>query len=66
MTDNDLETMYKVNVGESHYAGLRGVFDAGYALGAGSTVATAQNSDPSTSAFIAQALPDDPANITTA
>jgi len=65
MTDNDLDNLYKQNVGESHCAGLRGVFDAGYAVGAGSTVAIAQNTDPSTNVTAAQAAPVDPNAITT-
>lgn len=30
MTDNDLETIYKSSLPESHFAGLRAVYDAGY------------------------------------
>lgn len=37
MTDTDLDNLYKVNLPISHYAGLRGVFDAAYALGANQT-----------------------------
>jgi hypothetical protein len=38
MTDTDIENIYKANLGVSHYAGLRGVFDAGYAIGASITI----------------------------
>ena len=62
MTDNDLENLYKQNVAESHYAGLRGVFDAGYALGAATGVPT---TDQSLVASAPAAAADDP-TITTA
>jgi hypothetical protein len=52
MTDQDLKALYLVNLGNSEYAALRGVYDAGYAQGAGLTVAQAQNSDPSGTATI--------------
>lgn len=61
MTDNDLENLYKTNLSESHFAGLRGVFDAGYAIGAGAQ----QTIDQSQSASAATATTDDP-TITTA
>lgn len=62
MTDTDLDNLYKMNLPESHFAGLRGIFDAGVAYG--------QNSGPPT-ADISQVVPaataaaDDPV-ITTA
>jgi len=65
MNDTDLDNLYKQNVGESHYAGLRGVFDAGYALGAGSSVAIAQNTDPSLTVNTTQVAPLDPTAIQT-
>jgi hypothetical protein len=66
MNDTELENLYKLNTGESHYAGLRGVFDAGYALGAGSSTLIAQNTDPSLTATSAQVTPLDPTSIQTA
>ena len=44
MTNDDLEKSYKANVAESHFAGLRGVFDAGFAMGAGRGIPTADQS----------------------
>lgn len=57
MTDNDLEILYKQNINESHFAALRGVFDAGYAVGAGSGVPTI---DQSSNASAVTALADTP------
>ena len=65
MNDNDLDNLYKINVGESHCAGLRGVFDAGYALGAGASVVVAQGTDPSLTVTTAQVTPLDPTAIQT-
>jgi len=61
MTDNDLETLYKSALPESHFAGLRAVFDAGYADGAGLST---QSTDASLTAPVPPAA-DDP-TITTA
>lgn len=58
MTSNDLETLYKLNVSESHTAGLRGVFDAGYNLALGLTVATAN--DAANAASATTAIADTP------
>ena len=66
MTDSDLENLYKANVSESHCAGLRGVFDAGYNLGAGNSLAVSQNTDPSANVNAVSAAPLDPTNIQTA
>lgn len=44
MSNDDIEKIYKQNVAESHFAGLRGVFDAGFALGAGTGVPTVDQS----------------------
>lgn len=41
MTNQDLENVYKVNLPTSHFAGLRGVFDAGVAYGQGLVTAAA-------------------------
>jgi len=62
MNDNDLEMIYKQNVAVSHFAGLRGLFDAGYAMGQGSGAPT---QDQSLSANAATATADTP-NVTTA
>ena len=66
MTDNDLDNIYKQNVGESHFAGLRGVFDAGYNFGAGVSVAVAQQVDPSLTINPTTVAPVDPNSIPTA
>jgi hypothetical protein len=55
MTDNELEVVYKANISESHYAGLRGVFDAGYALGAGLSAQVASVTDQSTASTVTDA-----------
>jgi len=52
MTDNELESVYKANIATSHFAGLRGVFDAGYALGAALPAQVAQTTDPSSAATV--------------
>ena len=49
MSDNDLENIYKSAISESHYAGLRAVFDAGWE-GALGVVASASTPDLSLSA----------------
>lgn len=64
MTDQDLETLYKQNINESHAAGLRGIFDAGYQLGLG-VQPTAATPDESTVVAEAVAQADEPVNITT-
>jgi hypothetical protein len=63
MTNTDLENLYKINVSESHAAGLRGVFDAGYNLALGLTQATA--TDAANNASAVTSLNDVPI-ITTA
>lgn len=59
MTDADLETLYKVNLPTSHAAALRGVFDAGYEVGAGATV-NAQTADASLTVSESTAAADIP------
>lgn len=49
MTDSDLDNLYKANLSESHAAGLRGVFDAGVAVGQGLGQAPAQDVSLTTS-----------------
>lgn len=70
MTDDDLERIYKANISTSHFAGLRGVFDAGYALGAGYSAQQAAVADASTLPTVTYAavapLVDTPTTITTA
>jgi hypothetical protein len=58
VTGQDLETLYKLNVNESHATALRGVFDAGYALG---VAAAMNNMDPSLGASEATAAAATPA-----
>ena len=60
MTDNDLKNLYVQNLGVSEYAALRGVFDAGYAAGAGYTAAQAQSTDASNTVPVTTAVADDP------
>lgn len=61
MTDQDLQNLYRQNLGQSESAALRGVFDAGYASGAGWSAAQAQSGvDQSTLAAIASVAPLDP------
>lgn len=55
MTDQDLEVIYKANVAESHAAGLRGVFDAGFNLALGQTQATSADASINAVAVTAQA-----------
>lgn len=38
MTDNDIENIYKSQINNSHAAGLRAVYDAGYFDGTNSNV----------------------------
>jgi hypothetical protein len=65
MSDNELELVYKINLTTSHFAGLRGVFDAGYAAGAGLTASQAQSADNSTIVSDATMASDVDPNITT-
>lgn len=60
MTDLDLKALYLLNLGQSEYAALRGIYDAGYAQGAGLTVAQAQNTDSSATAVEATVAADVP------
>ena len=57
MTDTDIENVYKQNVSTSHFAGLRGVFDAGFALGAGSGVPTTDQSQTASATTAAADTP---------
>lgn len=61
MSDNDLENLYKSALPESHYAGLRAVFDAGYGVGSATVVTT----DVSQTVSDATAVADDQAPIVT-
>lgn len=54
MKNADLERLYKINAGASHADGLRGVFNAGYANGAGLVVSAV--GDPSAGVTLATAL----------
>ena len=65
MTDQDLINLYQKNLGESHYAGLRGIWDDGFNVGAGVSVQTAQTTDPSLTVQAAAQAVDDPLNIQT-
>lgn len=48
MTNTELDNIYKANIAKSHYAGLRGVWDAGYNTALGLTApAEATSEDPS-------------------
>ncbi len=58
MTDSDLENLYKANVATSHFAGLRGVFDAGVAYG--QALSTASTFDQSVNANAVTATADTP------
>lgn len=62
MTDTDLENLYKQNLPESHYAALRGVFDAGVAYGQGLSQAPTQ--DVSLTLADATVAPLDPTIVT--
>jgi hypothetical protein len=59
MTDSDIENVYKSNLGVSHYAGLRAVYDAGYADALGSLT------PPSTDVSQAASAPQTDATIVT-
>lgn len=59
MNDADIEAIYKANINESHFAGLRGVFDAGYQLGVAQAAQPA-TPDPSTANTEAAVLADTP------
>ena len=54
MKNVDLERIYKINAGVSNTDGLRGVFNAGYAAGAGLVVPAA--GDPSAGVTLGTAL----------
>jgi hypothetical protein len=54
MKSVDLERLYKINAGASHADGLRGVFNAGYANGAGLVVPA--TGDPSAGVSLTTAL----------
>jgi hypothetical protein len=41
MTDTDIDNVYKAQLGTSHYAALRAVFDAGFQAGAAQAVTAA-------------------------
>lgn len=61
MTDLDVENLYKSALPESHAAGLRAVFDAGYGVGSATVVTT----DVSLTVADATAVTDDQTSITT-
>lgn len=63
MSDTDLDNLYKQNLPESHYAGLRGVFDAGVAYA--QSLSAAPTNDVSLTVSDATVAPLDPV-ITTA
>lgn len=48
MTDQEIEKLYQVNAGVSHADGLRGVFAAGYCVGAGKTTPAANGEESQT------------------
>jgi hypothetical protein len=55
MKNADLERLYQINAGASNADGLRGVFNAGFAAGAGLTTAPSAG-DPSAGVAINTAL----------
>jgi len=59
MTDSDLDNLYKANIGVSHYAALRAVWDSGYNY-ANSINPAQQGIDPSQTATDATAVTDEP------
>lgn len=59
MTDNDLDTLYKSNIGVSHQAALRAVWDSGFNY-ASSINPSQQGTDPSQTASAATATVDEP------
>lgn len=63
MTDNDLDTLYKSNIGVSHQAALRAVWDSGFNY-ASSINSSQQGVDPSQTAVAATAITDQPTTTT--
>ncbi|GAC1457370.1 MAG: hypothetical protein NVSMB70_01100 [Chamaesiphon sp.] len=61
MTDQDLDALYKANIGTSHYAAIRGVFNAGVNYDKGLTQAPAQPAAAAVAAPAAVVLADTPA-----
>ena len=59
MTDNDLDNLYKANIGVSHEAALRAIWDDGYNY-ALSLTPTSQGVDPSEAASATVAAADEP------
>lgn len=57
MTDADLDNLYKLNISVSHAAALRGIYDAGYTMGAGGA---ASQVDTSQTVSVTTATADDP------
>jgi hypothetical protein len=58
MLDSDLEALYKANIGISHYAALRAVWDSGYNYGSSQSPA-GQGVDPSELANATAAATDE-------
>jgi len=65
MDDATLETLYKANINTSHFAGLRGVWDDGFAAGANFSAQQAQSADPSATVAPATVVADTPTTVTT-
>lgn len=63
MTDNDLESLYKANIGISHFSALRAVWDSGYNVGSGSSPVS-QGIDPSAMASAVTATTGEPTPAT--
>lgn len=63
MLDSDLDALYKANIGVSHYAALRAVWDSGFNY-ASSINPTQQGTDPSQTAVAATAITDQPTTTT--
>lgn len=59
MLNSDLDAVYQKNLGTSHEAGLRGVFDAGYQVGI-AQVPTPSTPDESVIVSVTVALADTP------
>lgn len=63
MNDQDLDTLYKSNIGVSHCAALRAVWDSGYNYALSINPAQ-QGIDPSTTAVAVTAIADEPTVVT--
>jgi len=64
MLDQDLDNLYKENIGTSHYAALRAVWDSGYNYALSQTPAI-PTQDPSLLASNTTAIADTPTALPT-